>query len=78
MRTPFAVFIVVTTLALIGSVFAGYDMAGKARLWVHKVGFALVMSMALFVIVDLDFPRLGVIRVDATDSALYDVRRSMQ
>jgi hypothetical protein len=78
MRTPLAVFVMVATLALIGSLFAGYDLAGKTRYWFHTVGFALVMAMALFVIVDLEFPRLGFIRVNATDSALYDVRRAMQ
>jgi hypothetical protein len=78
LHTPLVVFVVVTVLALIGSVFAGYEMAGKARHWVHALGFAAVIAMALFVIVDLEYPRLGLIRVDATDSVLYDVRRSMQ
>jgi hypothetical protein len=78
MRTPLAVFLMVATLALIGSLFAGYDLAGKTRYWFHTVGFALVMAMALFVIIDLEFPRLGFIRVDASDSAIYDVRRAMQ
>jgi len=78
MRTPLAVFVMVATLALVGSLFAGYDLAGKTRYWFHKVGFALVMALALFVIIDLEFPRLGLIRVDASDSALYDVQRAMQ
>ena len=78
LHTPLGVFAVVTVLSLIGSVFAGYEMAGKSRRWLHRVGFAAVMAMALFVIVDLEYPRLGLIRVDATDAVLYDVRQSMR
>jgi hypothetical protein len=78
MHTPLAVTLMVATLALIGALFAGYDLAGKPRYWFHTVGFALVVAMALFVIIDLEFPRLGFIRVNASDSALYDVRRAMQ
>ena len=32
--------------------------------WLHMVSFALVMSLALSLIVDMEFPRLGYIRVD--------------
>lgn len=78
MRTPLPVFLMVATLALVGSLFAGYDLAGKTRYWFHTVGFALVLAMTLFVIIDLEFPRLGFIRVNASDSAIYDVRRAMQ
>jgi membrane-associated protease RseP (regulator of RpoE activity) len=78
MRTPLAVSLMVASLSLIGSLFAGYDLAGKARYWFHTVGFALVLAMTLFVIIDLEFPRLGFIRVDASDLAIYDVRRAMQ
>jgi hypothetical protein len=38
----------------------------------------LVITMALFVILDLEFPRLGLIRVDAADAVLLDVRQSMR
>ena len=78
LHPPAAVFLMVAILALIGSVFAGYGMAGRARSWVHTLGFAAVITMALFVILDLEFPRLGLIRVDAADSMLLDVRRSMR
>ena len=31
-----------------------------------------------YVIVDIEFPRLGLIRVDAADQVLRDLRKSMQ
>jgi hypothetical protein len=40
--------------------------------------FAATMALALYVIVDLEFPRLGFIRFDAYDQLLVDVRESMR
>ena len=40
--------------------------------------FAAVMTGAVYVIIDLEFPRLGLIRVDSYDNALVDVRESMK
>jgi hypothetical protein len=41
------------------------------------LGFALVMSVSVYVIIDIEFPRLGFIRVDAFDQALVELRASM-
>jgi hypothetical protein len=41
------------------------------------VGFALIMTVTLYVIVDLEYPRLGFIRVDAADHVLIELRSSM-
>jgi len=35
------------------------------------------MAVSVYVILDLEFPRLGLIRVDAFDQALVDLRESM-
>ena len=37
-----------------------------------------MMALAVYVILDMEFPRFGLIRVDAFDQALIDVRASMQ
>ena len=36
------------------------------------------LSLTVYVIVDLEFPRYGLIRVDAADEVLNDLRKSMQ
>jgi hypothetical protein len=41
------------------------------------LGFALVVAFAVYVIMDMEYPRLGLIRVDAFDQALVDLRKSM-
>jgi fructose-1-phosphate kinase PfkB-like protein len=63
-------------LGLGGSLLAGFGMAAtKTPSWVHMVIFAAAMAVALFVVTDLEYPRLGLVRVDSFDhftKALYD------
>jgi hypothetical protein len=76
---PAVVFIMLGVLALMSALLAGYAMAGgKTRSWIHVFGFALIMATTVYVILDLEFPRLGMIRVDATDQVLVDLRQTMQ
>ena len=78
MHPPVAIFAMLFVLALAGALLAGYGMAGsKSRSWIHMVGFAAVMAGAVNVIVDIEYPRLGLIRVDNFDQVLMDVRQSM-
>ncbi len=78
MHPPIVIFGMLFGLALAASLLAGYGMTGgKARSRFHMVGFALVMAVAVYVILDIEYPRLGLIRVDAFDQALIDLRESM-
>ena len=78
MHPPRVVFVMLFGLALGASLLAGYGMTGsKIRSRFHMLGFAFVMATAIFVILDLEYPRLGLIRVDAFDQALVDLRESM-
>ena len=42
------------------------------------LGFALILGIAVYVIVDLEFPRLGLIRLDSFDQLLVNVRAQMR
>jgi hypothetical protein len=78
MHPPTVVFVMLFGLALAASLLAGYGMTGsKIRSRFHMLGFALVMATAVFVILDIEYPRLGLVRVDAFDQALVDLRESM-
>ncbi|NJN05730.1 MAG: DUF4239 domain-containing protein [Rhodobacteraceae bacterium] len=75
---PVVIFSLLFGLGLGCSFLAGYGMAGgKTRNWTHKVGFAGVLALSVYVIIELEYPRLGLIRVDATDQLLLDLRKSM-
>lgn len=75
---PLVVYLLLAGLSLIGAMLAGYAMsANKGRSWLHSISFAAVISLAVYVIIDLEFPRLGLIRVDGADQVLVDLRRSL-
>jgi len=76
---PVIIFAMLAGIALASSMMAGYEMAGASRRsWLHTLGFSLILSVSVYVILDLEFPRLGLIRVDAYDHYLVDVRNSMK
>jgi len=75
---PVTVFVMLFGVALASALLAGYEMAGgQSRNWLHMLGFAAVLAVAVYIILDMEFPRLGFIRVDAFDQALVELRKSM-
>ena len=46
--------------------------------WVHVVGFAVATAVALAVILEIEFPRVGFIRVADFDRVLVELRDSMK
>ena len=76
---PIAIFAMLFLLALAGALIAGLGMAkGKARNWTIMLGFALTTAVAVYTILDIEFPRIGLIRVDASDQMLEDVLETMR
>jgi hypothetical protein len=76
---PLVIFAMMAVIALASSMLAGYEMTGaRRRSWLHTVGFSLILSVSVYMILDLEFPPLGLIRVDAFDHYLVDVRNSMK
>jgi hypothetical protein len=76
---PNIVFLLLAGLSLVGALLVGYGTStNKGRSWFHIVVFAAILSLTVYVIVDLEFPRLGMIRVDAADQLLVEVRNSMR
>lgn len=79
LHPPFVIYLMLFGVALISALLAGYGMAGgHSRNWLHMVGFALVLAAAVYVTLDLEFPRRGLIRVDDFDQALVDLRSGMR
>jgi len=75
---PNVIFAMLGVIALATSLMAGFEMGGaRQRSWLHIAGYALILSISVYVILDLEFPRMGLIRVDAFDHFLVDVRSTM-
>ncbi|MCE5268614.1 MAG: hypothetical protein LLG00_12080 [Planctomycetaceae bacterium] len=75
---PAIVFAMLAIVAMTGSLLAGYGMAGgKIRSWIHTLGFAAIMATTMYVILDIEYPRLGLIRIDPFDRAMTELRQGM-
>jgi hypothetical protein len=79
-HTPTVILVVLMALALFCSLLVGYGLAGGRPFStiLHMIGFVFVLAATIYVIIDLDYPRLGLIRVDFSDQALLDVRAAMK
>jgi hypothetical protein len=76
---PRIVFVMLVALALVSALLAGHGMAGgEDRSWLHILGFAAIIATTVYVIVDVEYPRIGLIRVDAVDQVLSELRQSMK
>lgn len=76
---PFVIFAMLTGLALVSALVAGYGMAGgKTRSWIHVVGYAAITAATMYVILDLEYPRLGLLRLDAADKTMVELLDSMK
>jgi hypothetical protein len=61
------------------ALFAGYGVAAKStHNWLFSIGVAATVSLATYVIVELEYPRLGLIRVSDMDRALVELRATMK
>jgi hypothetical protein len=78
-HVPPVIFALLLGLGLICSLLAGYAMAGgRKRSWTHAIGFAAVFALTVYVMLDLEYPRRGLIRIDDMDQVLIELRESMR
>ena len=76
---PVVVYGLLLALLMVSSLIAGFGMAPTPiRNWVHMLCFAAAMSVSVYVILDLEYPRAGLFRIDAFDQVLIDLRASMK
>jgi hypothetical protein len=79
LHPPRIIFILLFMLMLAGSLLAGHAMAeGKGRTWLHMLCFSLALTASIYVILDIEYPRMGFIRVSDLDQALIELRNSIR
>ena len=75
---PLLVFGVLVALMLLAAVVSGLSMSANDRLSpLHMLVFAGTLALAAWLILDLEFPRLGLMRIDAHDHLITDLRATM-
>ena len=76
---PHIVYGLLFVLALVSSTLAGFGMAGRAhRSWIHILSFALITVITVYAILDIEYPRMGLVRLDAYDHVMTDLRATMK
>jgi hypothetical protein len=75
---PNVIYALLSILGLICSLLAGYRMSGsQRRSWLHLLSFTVMTVIIVFVIIDVEYPRAGLIRLQSFDQFLVDVRENM-
>jgi len=79
MHPPLVIFMMLFALALLSSLLAGYSLgSNRDSNRFHVIGFTAIIAVTVYVILDIEYPRAGMIRVDAVDQVLIEHRNSMQ
>jgi len=78
-RMPTAILALLLIAALSSAMTAGYAMAKRQhRSLLHVVLYATSIAMTIYVVLDLEHPRRGLIRLDATEKILEQLRDSIR
>lgn len=75
---PTVIDLMLFLLALMSALLAGYGMSdGEQVPWLQVTVFAVALTVTVFVIRDLEYPRLGLIKVNAADQLLIETLQGM-
>ncbi len=75
---PLHIYAALFALALATAWFAGHAMVSMDRIANgHVIGFAAITSAMLYLTLDLEHPRLGLIRLNSTEALLGDLLKRM-
>jgi hypothetical protein len=73
MHPPWPIFAMLLATALVCALLAGNAMLkSRSPNWIDILGFAAITTITMYVILDLEYPRRGLIQVDALDQMLKD------
>ena len=75
---PVIIYGLLFSLGLVCSLLAGYRMAIHHRSWVHIFSFTVLTVIVAYVMLDIEYPRAGLIRLETADSLLVQLREAME
>jgi hypothetical protein len=75
---PALVFYFLVAAALFTGLVAGFGMARGQRNWLSVLIYASIVTLTMYVMLDMEYPRSGLIRIGAADLALTTLRDSIQ
>jgi len=79
MHPPLIIFVVLLLLSLVSAFLIGYEVSTIGRKsWVHLGMFVLFLAVITYLIVDLEYPRLGAIRIGDMQDFMRERHRMME
>jgi hypothetical protein len=76
---PRIVYALLFVVGLISSLLAGYRMSSaQKRSWLHILSFAFLTVVIVYVMLDIEYPRTGLIRLESADRLLFNLRETMK
>ncbi len=76
---PNIIYALLFSLGLICALLVGYRMAsGQHRSWLHILSFVVITVVIVYVTIDIEYPRAGLIRLQNFDQLLVNVREGMK
>jgi hypothetical protein len=79
MHVPIVIIALLVTLAFLGAVLSGYTMALQGKRNAMRITvFAIAIAATIYVVLDLEFPRAGLINLTSIDRAIVQLRGLMK
>ena len=79
LHPPFIIFVVLLLLSLVSAFQLGYQASTIARKsWVPLALFVIFLAVVSYLIVDLEYPRIGVIRIGDMQDFIRERHRTME
>jgi Na+/H+ antiporter NhaC len=74
-KVPPLILFMLLILTLVSAFLTGYNYKGKRRSMVMVTGFALMMALTLYLVMELDRPRRGLISLDAAQAKIAELKK---
>jgi hypothetical protein len=76
---PMSIYMLLYALALLAAWFAGFGMSREPKLaTMHVCAFAAMTAVMLYLTLDLEYPRYGLIRLSSAESLMTELLAQMQ
>lgn len=77
-HVPESILFLLLTLCLAGSFIVGYASKSKDPDWIILLSYSFIMVMTIYLILDLDQPRKGIINTSVTHQNMYNLMDSFK
>lgn len=75
---PQIIFILLIILAALGAFLVGYNAAETKQKWaLHSICYVLLTALTIYIVLNIEYPRIGFIGLGTFDEMLMDVRENM-